>query len=190
MMDLFRRILSFVVSLVVTLGVVALFVALNSTCPVSLVDLIPGKWQRYEMNDAKPLFFYPRVIEFFKDGTVSMTGEMGVSSEVSTPLTVLGNFKFIDEKQKHLRIDPSGTTALLLKSIVVEVRALRGAILQMPDAEDELILTFPQGEIAKYKRMKGTFHKKFYYRFCLDGSKVLPALLCGIQQVLMNVETL
>lgn len=130
---------------VASLSVVLPLAVLLSSCSAGPSSLILGKWERYEIQGTKPLFFYPAGVEFFKDGTASMAGEIGGLSDPPPPLNalnVVGTFKFVDDK--HLRIDPSGASAMLLGSFVVEVSVSR----------DQLILIFPQGETAKYRRVK------------------------------------
>lgn len=130
---------------VAPLSVVFSLAVFLSSCSTGPSSLILGKWERYEIQGTKPLFFYPAAIEFFTDGTMSMAGEIGRLSDPPPPLNalnVVGMFRFVDDK--HLRIDPSGASAMLLGSFVVEATVSR----------DQLVLTFPQGEIAKYRRAK------------------------------------
>lgn len=127
------------------LSVIVFLAVCLSSCSAGPGTLILGKWERYEIQGTRPLIFYPAEMEFFKDGTASIAGERGGLSDPPTPLNALnavGTFKFVDGK--HLQIDPSGASTMLVGSVVVEVTVSR----------DQLILTFPQGEIAKYRRVK------------------------------------
>ncbi len=115
------------------LSLAVLCVAVAASCTAKPESLMLGKWSRYSLQGAQPLYFYPATIVFFKDGTVSLVGDAGM------PLTATGNYKFVD--RTHMRIHPQG---VMLGSVVVEVAVSR----------DQLVLTFPMGEVAKYRKLE------------------------------------
>lgn len=82
-------------------------------------NAIIGQWK--EIDGAE-------TIEFYKDGTISIVGDISVS----------GDYKFIDDNT--IRVD-LGFVSLVAKISV---------------SNDELILTEPDGEVSKYKRVDNT----------------------------------
>lgn len=96
------------------------FVFLLASCSSKPEDLIIGKWQKIDGTGT---------IEFFKDGTVSITGTTGLGKKSGA-----GTFKFVDDS--HLRLEGLG--------IVVKISL----------SQDELTLTDPEGNVSKYRRGK------------------------------------
>ena len=96
-------------------------ISLISGCigPDKSENAIIGQWK--EIDGAE-------TIEFYKDGTISIVGDISVS----------GDYKFIDDNT--IRVD-LGFVSLVAKISV---------------SNDELILTEPDGEVSKYKRVDNT----------------------------------
>lgn len=80
-------------------------------------NIIIGKWQEIEGTET---------IEFYKDGTISIVGDISVN----------GDYKFIDDNT--MRVDFGSLGSLVLKTSV---------------SNDELILTEPDGDVTKYKKV-------------------------------------
>ena len=97
------------------------FVIILASCSSKPENLIIGKWQEMGSNNT---------IEFFRDGTVKITGPTGFSKKSGT-----GTFKFVEDGRLRLEGE-----------LGIEVRILV--------SKDELILTDPEGKIWKYRRGK------------------------------------
>lgn len=96
------------------------FVLILASCSSKPENLIIGKWQKIGSTST---------IEFFKDGTGSITGTTGLGKKSGA-----GTFKFVDDS--HLRLEGLG--------IVVKISV----------SQDELTLTDPEGNVSRYRRGK------------------------------------
>jgi hypothetical protein len=108
------------------LSIAVIFVL--TSCSQKPQDLIVGQWTRTSIDNENYGLFYPSTITFYKEGTVSVGGE-----EIIT--TVAGNYHFIDDN--NIKLDITGFASVIVKAQV---------------SKKELILTFPKGENAKYKK--------------------------------------
>ena len=97
------------------------FVLILASCSSKPENLIIGKWQEIGSNNT---------IEFYKDGTVKITGPTGLGKKSGT-----GTYKFVENSRLKL----AGEVEIEVKILV---------------SKDELILADPEGKTWKYRRGK------------------------------------